>query len=147
MTHAPLRFHLVTRPGTAPLRGAELPGPTRARPPQTRDAVAGSPVTTRAEGDRFTVTLAGDVDLDLADELALAALRAVRHCSEHPRARVHLDVREVTAVDATALRFVERLRRDCRTRGADCTTSSARPAVAQVLALARPVVDGEPAAS
>lgn len=150
MTHTPLRIHLVTRSDTGTLRGAELPGATRTwTPVETRDAVAVSGVSTRTDGDRFTVTLTGDVDLVLAEELALIARRAEQHCAHlaTTRARVHLDVREVTAVDASALRFVERVRRLCAAWGAGCTTSTARPAVEQVLALARPVVDGELAAS
>ncbi|WP_380156722.1 STAS domain-containing protein [Kineococcus sp. R86509] len=158
MTHTPLRIHLVTRSGTGTLRGAELPGATRTwapletpaeTPAESRDAVAVSGVRTRTDGDRFTITLTGDVDLVLAEELARIARRVEQHCA-HPattRARVHLDVREVTAVDASALRFVERVRRLCAAWGAECTTSTARPAVEQVLALARPVVDGELAAS
>ncbi|MFD0481098.1 STAS domain-containing protein [Kineococcus sp. GCM10028916] len=154
MTHTPLRIHLVTRSGTGPLRGAELPGATRTWTPvetsaESRAAVAVSGVSTRTDGDRFTVTLTGDVDLVLAEELARIARRVEQHCAHlaTTRARVHLDVREVTAVDASALRFVERVRRLCAAWGAECTTSTARPAVEQVLALARPVVDGELAAS
>jgi anti-anti-sigma factor len=154
MTHTPSQtpvgIHLVTHVGTGEPHGAELPGPVLA--PRTasfeaRAALAVSSVTTRTDGDRFVVELAGDVDLVLVDRLALAVRQADRHCAQHPRARVHLDVREVTAVDASAIRFLERLRRDCAAHGARCTTSSARPAVEQVLALARPVVDGELAAS
>jgi anti-anti-sigma regulatory factor len=154
MTHTPLRVHLVTRSATGTLRGAELPGATRTwtpveTPAETRDAVAVSRVSARTDGDRFTVTLTGDVDLVLAEELDLIARRAEQHCAHlvTARARVHLDVREVTAVDASALRFVERVRRLCAAWGAECTTSTARPAVERVLALARPVVDGELAAS
>ncbi|WP_328295879.1 STAS domain-containing protein [Kineococcus sp. NBC_00420] len=154
MTHTPLRIHLVTRSGTGTLRGAELPGATRTwapleTPAESRDAVAVSGVSTRTDGDRFTITLTGDVDLVLAEELARIAHRVEQHCAHltTTRARVHLDVREVTAVDASALRFVERVRRLCAAWGAECTTSTARPAVEQVLALARPVVDGELAAS
>lgn len=151
MTHetAPVRIHLVTHLSTGEPHGAELPGAV-VRPHAWRprsEEVTVSSVTTRTEGDRLVVQLAGDVDLVLADELALVASQAGRHCTRHPRARVHLDLREVTALDATALRFLERLRRDCSARGANCTTSPARPAIEQVLALARPVVDGEPAAS
>ena len=154
MTHTPLRIHLVTCSDTGTLRGAELPGATRTwapleTPAESRAAVAVSGVSTRTDGDRFTVTLTGDVDLVLAEELALVVRRVEQHCAHlaTTRARVHLDVREVTAVDASALRFVERVRRLCAAWGAECTTSTARPAVEQVLALARPVVDGELAAS
>lgn len=114
---------------------------------ETRDALTVSSVTTRTDGATFTVDLAGDVDLVLAYELALVVGQAARHCTQHPRSRVHLDLREVTAVDASAIRFLEQLRRDTAAHGGTCTTSSARPAVEQVLALARPVVDGDLAAS
>ncbi|WP_432564849.1 STAS domain-containing protein [Kineococcus sp. SYSU DK003] len=159
-SHTPVRIHLVTHvpvgPGAEP-RGAELPGAVvQPRPPRALDRIGDdvrptvSSVTTRADGDRgdrFEVLLAGDVDLVLADELDLVLTQADRHCAQHHRARVHLDVQEVTAVDTSGLRFVERLRTLCAQRGATCTTSTARPAVSQVLALARPVVDGQLAAS
>lgn len=152
-THTPVRIHLVTHlvthQGTDEPHGAELPGAV-VRPHRLRsgaEEVTVSSVTTRDDEDRFLVQLSGDVDLLLSEELALVVTQADRYCAQHPRARVHLDLRDVTAVDATAIRFLEQLRRGCSARGANCTTSPARPAVEQVLALARPVVDGELAAS
>ena len=89
-----------------------------------------SSVTTRAHGSTLDVVLAGDVDLLLREELALVVEEAEPHARSHPRATVHVDVRDVAAVD----------------RGARCTLSQARPAVREVLALAQPVATGELAA-
>ena len=152
-----VRVRLLTHHGDRPRspRGAELPG-AAVLPVPPRGDTAGerahevlltSSVTTRASGEHLQVHLRGEVDLLLGDELALVVDEVLRHCRAHPRAEVHLDVREVTALDATAVRFVERVRRDCADLGGRCTTSAARPAVARVLELARPVADGRLAAS
>ncbi|WP_432540405.1 STAS domain-containing protein [Kineococcus sp. SYSU DK002] len=131
-------YRLTTAP--ADPHGAELPTasprPLAADPPEAPEA---SSVTTRRDGDRFEVVLRGDVDLTLAPQLAAALERVDEHCARHPRARVHLDVREVRALDAGALRFVEAVRAACAGRGAGCTTSAARPVVTRVLDLARAV--------
>ena len=152
-----VRVRLLTHHGDRPRspRGAELPGAAVLPLPPRGDAAGGrahealltSSVTTRASGEHLRVRLRGDVDLLLGDELALVVDEVLRHCRAHPRADVHLDVREVTALDTTGVRFVERVRRDCADLGSRCTTSAARPAVARVLELARQVADGRLAAS
>lgn len=151
MTDTTVRIHLVTQfvTGVGPdgLHGAELPGglPRSDRTPEERLLV--SSVTTRTTAERFQVVLAGDVDLLLGDDLALVLEEAEAHCRAHRGARVDVDVRDVTAVDSTAVRFLERLRRRVTAAGGSCTTSSSRPAVARVLELAMPVPTGELAAS
>lgn len=152
-TGGAVRLHLpthVTHVSLDPLddpHGAELPTPQRVLRGHADVRPTASSVTTPSDGARFEVTLAGDVDLALAPELARAERQLEQHCAQVPRARVHLDVRAVSAVDGSALRFVERVRGTCVRQGTACTTSAARPVVDHVLSLARPVVDGELAAS
>ncbi|GAA0289531.1 STAS domain-containing protein [Kineococcus aurantiacus] len=151
LTH--LVTHLVTRvpatAGGAGPRGAELPAALTPAPARAgADALpAVPPVAARTDGERLDVVLAGDVDLVPAGDLALVLGRVEGHVGGGSRARVHVDVRAVTALDAVGLRFVEAVRRTCAEHGAACTTSRARPAVERVLQLVRPVVDGQLAAS
>ncbi|WP_432511112.1 STAS domain-containing protein [Kineococcus sp. SYSU DK001] len=143
MTRTPFTPVVTWSSTTAPAdpRGAELPTALRSARAAAgpHEAAGASSVTTRGAGDRLEVVLRGDVDLALALELAAVCDRVERHCARHPRARVHLDVREVRALDAAGLRFVEAVRAVCAGRGAGCTTSTARPVVARVLDLARAV--------
>ncbi|WP_432484040.1 STAS domain-containing protein [Kineococcus esterisolvens] len=146
----PVRIHVVARTLRGEPRGAELPAPPVGGPlDPARDGgrVAVPTVVTREEAGALHVVLTGDVDLALAGELALVEEQVRGHCAARPRARVHVDVRAVTAVDATAVRFLERLRRAAAHAGGSCTTSPARPVVQRVLDLARPVAEGELATS
>ncbi|WP_432498457.1 STAS domain-containing protein [Kineococcus auxinigenes] len=152
----PVRFRVVASTLHAEPRGAELPTaavdpvglPGRpADPVRDGERVVVSTVRTREEAGALQVVLTGDVDLALAGELALVREQVLEHCATRPGPRVHVDVRGVTAVDASAVRFLERLRRAAAAAGGSCTTSPARPVVQRVLDLARPVAQGELAAS
>jgi len=149
MTDTTVRLRLLTRfvPVAGPdgLHGAELPVPGRADGPLTRPSAEGLPVssvTTRTTTEVLEVVLSGDVDLLLGEELTLVLAEAEAHCRRHDRARVHVDVSAVGAVDSTAVRFLERLRRSTAEAGGACTLTGARPAVQQVLDLARTVPTG-----
>lgn len=139
----------VTRVPAAPARerhGAELPGTSCPWPEEVERHAAGAGVTVRLGDDRLEVVLSGDVDLALADDLTSALATVRRTLAAGPR-RAHLDVRAVTALDSTALRFVEELRALCARAGVPCSTSTARPAVQRVLDLVRPLPDGQLTAS
>ncbi|WP_432533552.1 STAS domain-containing protein [Kineococcus arenarius] len=156
----PVRVRVVARTLPAEPHGAELPvmttdtaepvGPVPGRPldpAHDGERVVVSTVLTREESGALQVVLTGDVDLALAGELALVQEQVLEHCATRPGPRVHVDVRGVTAVDASAVRFLERLRRAAADAGGSCTTAPARPGVQRVLDLARPVAEGELAAS
>lgn len=135
----------VTRVPASPARerhGAELPGPSCPWPDETERPAATAGVTVRLQADRLEVALSGDVDLALAADLT-ATLATVRRALAGGSRGAHLDVRAVTALDSTALRFVEELRTVCVQAGVPCSTSTARPAVQRVLDLVRPLVDGQ----
>ncbi|MEW1957567.1 hypothetical protein [Kineococcus sp. NPDC059986] len=148
-TTASPHVRVVHVAGAGTLHGAELPlladaGAAAEHPPTPAH------VTTRREGDRLDVVLAGDVDPALASDLglALAFVRStVRDGGPQRVRRVHLDVAAVTALDTTALRWVEDLRGACAQAAVACSTSPARPAVQRVLDLVRALPDGELAAS
>ena len=148
MTVTDVPFSLVPRTlATAP-RGAELPLPALATSAFPDDEqLPASAVRTRRRGDVLDVVLSGDVDLLLTPRLDEVLVQAEAHCRGREHPRVHLDLRAVTAVDSTAIRFVEQLRRCTARAGGSCSQSSARGAVQRVLALARTVPTGELAAS
>lgn len=153
MTDTTVRIHLLTQfvDGAGPegLHGAELPARGRsARSPRTpEERVLVSSVSTRATSEVLAVVLSGDVDLLLGAELGLVLEEARAHCRAHRRARVHVDVSDVAAVDATAVRFLAELRRRAEAAGGSVAVVGARPAVQRVLDLARSVPSGELAAS
>ena len=144
MTTTP--FRLVSRTVTTPPRGAELPSLT-AGVFDDDEQVPASAVRTRRRGAVLDVVLTGDVDLLLTPRLDEVLVQAEAHCRGREHPRVHLDLRGVTAVDSTAVRFVEQLRRCTARAGGSCSQSSARGAVQRVLALARTLPTGELAAS
>lgn len=148
MTVTDVPFRLVTRSVPTPPRGAELPVTAPSCAPCGEDEpLVTSTVTTRRRGDVLDVLLCGDVDLLLTARLDEVLVEAEAHCRGREHPRVHLDLRAVTALDSSALRFVEQLRRCTARAGGSCSQSTARGAVQRVLALARTVPTGQLAAS
>jgi len=148
MTVPDVPFRLVPRSVPTAPRGAELPvvALSSALPPGDEELVPAT-VTTRRRGDVLDVVLSGDVDLLLTARLDEVLVEAEAHCRGREHPRVHLDLRAVTALDSSALRFVEQLRRCTARAGGSCSQSTARGAVQRVLALARTVPTGQLAAS
>ncbi|NAZ81713.1 hypothetical protein GTR02_07760 [Kineococcus sp. R8] len=168
-----VRIRLVSCAGGTAPRGADLPSaaallPSTALPSTTLPSTSSSSsslsqnalpqnagdaqvppssVTTRRRGDVLEVVLRGDVDVLLTARLDEVLVEAETHCHGREHPRVRLDVRAVTGVDTTAVRFVEQLDRCTARAGGSCVHSPARTAVQRVLALARAVPTDRLAAS
>jgi len=148
MTVPDVPFRLVTRSVPTAPRGAELPSIELSTALVAVDEpLVSSTVTTARRGAVLDVVLTGDVDLLLTARLDEVLVEAEAHCRGREHPRVHLDLRAVTALDSSALRFVEQLRRCTARAGGSCSQSTARGAVQRVLALARTVPAGRLAAS
>ena len=144
MTVTDVPFRLLTRPVATPPRGAELPVPALVSSLFPGDEQpTTSTVTTRRRGEVLDVVLSGDVDLRLTARLDEVLVAAEEHCRRGGHPRVHLDLRAVTALDSSAIRFVEQLRRCTARAGGSCSPSTAREAVQRALALPRTVPTGQ----
>jgi anti-sigma B factor antagonist len=86
-------------------------------------------LTTRTVGDRTVVVVAGEIDLESADQLRNYALEAAR---EHG-GTVVLDLGRVTFLDSTGLKALIAIQRGCRADGCEVALAAANRPVTKVL--------------
>ncbi|MFG3280483.1 STAS domain-containing protein [Streptomyces sp. NPDC048111] len=121
----PEQRSLGCRPLTERSRAVQPPaGPDRLEWPELR-------IASHSSGDRVTVTVRGELDVDTAPQL----YNAVGAALARSRCGVDLDLGRVPFCDCSGLGALLRARHGALVQGKTLTLSAAAPCVAQLLAL------------